>query len=230
MADLRTRYLGMELRSPLVASSSPLTGSLDGLRRLEAAGAGAVVLPSLFEEELATQGPPAGAGAASASGRSRTRPPSSGPTTSRPSPPTPRAPGTALGSRSGHVPRRSPASGRISSGWTMASCWAMEPPVEMPWTQTRPGNLWPMAPSTNRLLVSAVAVEFLALLGFVYLGPMQALLGHEPLTLGQWLPVLLVAAEETRKAVVRRRRRGGSRPIGPRPAGHQPLRCRAAAV
>ena len=52
MADLRTRYLGMELRSPLVASASPLTGSLDGLRRLEAAGAGAVVLPSLFEEEL----------------------------------------------------------------------------------------------------------------------------------------------------------------------------------
>jgi dihydroorotate dehydrogenase (fumarate) len=52
MADLRTRYLGLELRSPLVASSSPLTGSLEGLRRLEAAGAGAVVLPSLFEEEL----------------------------------------------------------------------------------------------------------------------------------------------------------------------------------
>jgi dihydroorotate dehydrogenase (fumarate) len=52
MAYLRTRYLGMDLRSPLVASSSPLTGSLDGLRRLEAAGAGAVVLPSLFEEEL----------------------------------------------------------------------------------------------------------------------------------------------------------------------------------
>jgi dihydroorotate dehydrogenase (fumarate) len=65
MADLRTRYLGMDVRSPLVASSSPLTGSLDGLRRLEAAGAGAVVLPSLFEEELAPHGherPPAGAG------------------------------------------------------------------------------------------------------------------------------------------------------------------------
>jgi dihydroorotate dehydrogenase (fumarate) len=61
MADLRTRYLGMELRSPLVASSSPLTGSLDGLRRLEAAGAGAVVLPSLFEEELAEDGPRPGA-------------------------------------------------------------------------------------------------------------------------------------------------------------------------
>jgi dihydroorotate dehydrogenase (fumarate) len=66
MADLRTRYLGLDLRSPLVASSSPLTGSLDGLRRLEAAGAGAVVLPSLFEEELAPHGherpPPPGAG------------------------------------------------------------------------------------------------------------------------------------------------------------------------
>jgi dihydroorotate dehydrogenase (fumarate) len=55
MADLRTRYLEMELRSPLVASASPLTGSLDWLRRLEAAGAGAVVLPSLFEEDLAEE-------------------------------------------------------------------------------------------------------------------------------------------------------------------------------
>jgi dihydroorotate dehydrogenase (fumarate) len=52
MADLRTRYLGLELRSPVVASSSPLTGTLDGLRRLEAAGVGAVVLPSRFEEDL----------------------------------------------------------------------------------------------------------------------------------------------------------------------------------
>jgi hypothetical protein len=52
MADLHTRYLGLKLRSPLVASASPLTGSLDGLRRLEAAGAAAVVLPSLFEEQL----------------------------------------------------------------------------------------------------------------------------------------------------------------------------------
>jgi dihydroorotate dehydrogenase (fumarate) len=53
MADLRTRYLGLELPSPLIASSSPLTGTLDSLLRLEAAGAGAVVLPSLFEEDLA---------------------------------------------------------------------------------------------------------------------------------------------------------------------------------
>jgi dihydroorotate dehydrogenase (fumarate) len=52
MPDLGTRYLGLPLRTPLVASSSPLTGTLDGLRRLEDAGAAAVVLPSLFEEDL----------------------------------------------------------------------------------------------------------------------------------------------------------------------------------
>jgi hypothetical protein len=50
--DLRSSYLGLGLRSPLVASPSPLTGELDGLRRLEGAGVGAVVLPSLFEEQL----------------------------------------------------------------------------------------------------------------------------------------------------------------------------------
>jgi dihydroorotate dehydrogenase (fumarate) len=52
MVDLRTGYLDLVLRSPLVASASPLTGTLDGLRRLEQAGAGAVVLPSLFEEQV----------------------------------------------------------------------------------------------------------------------------------------------------------------------------------
>lgn len=52
MADLSTKYLGLSLRTPLVASSSPMTGSLDGLRRLEDAGIAAVVLPSLFEEQL----------------------------------------------------------------------------------------------------------------------------------------------------------------------------------
>jgi glyceraldehyde-3-phosphate dehydrogenase type I len=52
MVDLQTRYLGLELRSPLVASASPMTGSLRDLRRLEEAGAGAVVLPSLFQEQL----------------------------------------------------------------------------------------------------------------------------------------------------------------------------------
>lgn len=52
MTDLSSHYLGFVLRTPLVASSSPLTGSLDGLRRLEDAGVAAVVLPSLFEEQL----------------------------------------------------------------------------------------------------------------------------------------------------------------------------------
>ena len=50
--DLATTYLGLDLRNPLIASASPLTGTLDGLRRLEDAGAAAVVLPSLFEEEI----------------------------------------------------------------------------------------------------------------------------------------------------------------------------------
>lgn len=50
--DLSTTYMGIDLRSPLVASSSPLTGDLDSLRRLEDAGAAAVVLPSLFEEQI----------------------------------------------------------------------------------------------------------------------------------------------------------------------------------
>jgi dihydroorotate dehydrogenase (fumarate) len=52
MSRLATTYLGLELRSPLVASSSPLTGKLATARRLEAAGAAAIVLPSLFEEEI----------------------------------------------------------------------------------------------------------------------------------------------------------------------------------
>jgi len=50
--DLSTRYLGMPLRNPLVASASPLSASIDTLLRLEEAGAAAVVLPSLFEEQI----------------------------------------------------------------------------------------------------------------------------------------------------------------------------------
>ena len=50
--DLSTRYLGLELRNPLVASSSPLTATVDSLKRLQDAGAAAVVLPSLFEEQI----------------------------------------------------------------------------------------------------------------------------------------------------------------------------------
>ena len=50
--DLRTRYLGLELRSPIVASAAPQNGEPAMARRLEAAGVGAIVLPSLFEEEI----------------------------------------------------------------------------------------------------------------------------------------------------------------------------------
>ena len=52
MTDLHTTYLGLRLRSPIIASPSPLTGRLEYLRALDDAGAGAVVLPSLFEEQI----------------------------------------------------------------------------------------------------------------------------------------------------------------------------------
>ena len=52
MIDLSTKYLGLNLRSPLVASASPLSQELDSIRRLEDSGASAVVLYSLFEEQL----------------------------------------------------------------------------------------------------------------------------------------------------------------------------------
>jgi dihydroorotate dehydrogenase (fumarate) len=50
--DLGTRYLGLELRSPIVASAAPHNGEPAMAGRLEAAGVGAIVLPSLFEEEI----------------------------------------------------------------------------------------------------------------------------------------------------------------------------------
>jgi dihydroorotate dehydrogenase (fumarate) len=53
--DLTTRYMGLELKNPLVASASPLNADLGHLRRLEDAGAAAVILPSLFEEEIAAE-------------------------------------------------------------------------------------------------------------------------------------------------------------------------------
>jgi len=52
MIDLSTSYLGLALRSPLVASAGPLCESIDNIRRMEDAGAGAVVLHSLFEEQI----------------------------------------------------------------------------------------------------------------------------------------------------------------------------------
>jgi dihydroorotate dehydrogenase (fumarate) len=50
--DLSTTYLGLALKNPLMPSSSPLTGDLDEVKKMEDAGAAAVVLPSLFEEQL----------------------------------------------------------------------------------------------------------------------------------------------------------------------------------
>ncbi|HUA14600.1 MAG TPA: dihydroorotate dehydrogenase-like protein [Verrucomicrobiae bacterium] len=50
--DLSTKYLGLKLQSPLVVSASPLSRDIDGISRLEEAGASAVVLYSLFEEQL----------------------------------------------------------------------------------------------------------------------------------------------------------------------------------
>ena len=52
LMDLSTGYMGLALRNPLVASASPLSQTVDGVRRLADAGVGAVVLYSLFEEQL----------------------------------------------------------------------------------------------------------------------------------------------------------------------------------
>jgi dihydroorotate dehydrogenase (fumarate) len=52
MVDLTTSYLGIRLRSPLVASAGPLCRDVDNIRRMEDAGLGAVVLHSLFEEQI----------------------------------------------------------------------------------------------------------------------------------------------------------------------------------
>jgi len=53
MADLSTQYLGMKLKNPVIAGSSGLTNSVKSIQDLEGNGAGAVVLKSIFEEEIA---------------------------------------------------------------------------------------------------------------------------------------------------------------------------------
>ncbi len=53
--DLTTTYLGLQLSNPLVASASPLSGTLAGIQRLAATGVSAIVLPSLFEEQVDEQ-------------------------------------------------------------------------------------------------------------------------------------------------------------------------------
>ena len=52
MVDLTTNYMGMALKNPLVPSASPLSSSIDSIKRMEDAGAAAVVLHSLFEEQI----------------------------------------------------------------------------------------------------------------------------------------------------------------------------------
>src|SRR5438067_1097316 len=52
--DLSTNYLGLKLRTPLVPSASPLSEEIDKIKQMEAAGAAAVVLHSLFEEQTET--------------------------------------------------------------------------------------------------------------------------------------------------------------------------------
>ncbi len=53
--DLKTKYLGLELKNPIVVSSSRMTGDIESINKCIAAGAGAIVLKSLFEEQLRVQ-------------------------------------------------------------------------------------------------------------------------------------------------------------------------------
>lgn len=65
MVDIKTRFVGLELQSPIVVGSCGLTHNLDKMRAMVAAGAGAVVLKSLFEEQILAQGHALEAGAES---------------------------------------------------------------------------------------------------------------------------------------------------------------------
>ena len=52
MADITTKYLGLELKNPVIASSSTLTDNVESIKQLEEAGVSAIVLRSIFEEEI----------------------------------------------------------------------------------------------------------------------------------------------------------------------------------
>lgn len=52
MANLNTNYMGLKLKNPIIAASGPLTSNLDSLKRLEDAGVGAVVIKSIFQEQV----------------------------------------------------------------------------------------------------------------------------------------------------------------------------------
>src|SRR5271157_3800229 len=55
MIDISMQYLGLKLSSPIVVGSTPLSESIDNVRHMEDAGASAIVLTSLFEEQLALE-------------------------------------------------------------------------------------------------------------------------------------------------------------------------------
>jgi len=52
MANLQTKYMGLSLGTPIVAGASDLTSNVDTIKKLEESGAGAIVLKSLFEEQI----------------------------------------------------------------------------------------------------------------------------------------------------------------------------------
>ena len=52
MANLTTKYLGLDLKNPIIVGASELTNSVESIKELAQAGAGAVVLKSLFEEQI----------------------------------------------------------------------------------------------------------------------------------------------------------------------------------
>ena len=52
MAELKTTYLGLDLKNPIVASASPLSKKLENVKKLEEAGVSAIVMYSLFEEQI----------------------------------------------------------------------------------------------------------------------------------------------------------------------------------
>ena len=55
MADLSTSYLGLKLRNPIIVASGPKTSNIESLKKCEENGAGAVVLKSIFEEQIETE-------------------------------------------------------------------------------------------------------------------------------------------------------------------------------
>lgn len=52
MSILKTKYMGLELKSPIIAGASELTSNIDNIKKLEEAGAGAIIIKSLFQEEI----------------------------------------------------------------------------------------------------------------------------------------------------------------------------------